>query len=129
MLWAVLSAEGWTIVIGAVFLGVGQITQIVLAYFREKRKEERDEATKAAVAAVKDTLANTTDTTTAKLDEGLKIGRATHTLVNEKSSVTLRRLRDRSKKLYDRDPSEENRRDLEADEEALQDHLRQQALV
>ncbi len=52
MLVAELTAEGWVLVIGAVFLGFAKIASMILDYHREKLKRIRDEVVADRVALV-----------------------------------------------------------------------------
>lgn len=66
---AELSAEGWTLVIGAVFFGVMRVFSMWLDYNREIAKAARDAATAAKVEDVKTQLTRTDATTAQKLNE------------------------------------------------------------
>jgi hypothetical protein len=65
----------------------------------------------------------------AKLDQGLKIQRATHTLVNLKTSKQLSTIRDDKRTIYELQNSEANRKALEVAERDLAEHLEQQEKV
>ncbi len=49
---AELDANGWVMIIGALFLGAGQIVQMVIAWRRELKKIEREDAANQLIAKV-----------------------------------------------------------------------------
>jgi hypothetical protein len=101
-----MSAEGWAIIIGAVFVGVAKIVSMVLDYRREQAKILRDAviaekvagvAMQAQVAArkaeeVKKTLVETTAANDQQLSEIAKTGKDTHMLVNSAMGAQKRLL-------------------------------------
>lgn len=65
MLLAELDANGWVMIIGAVFLGAGQIVQMFIAWRRELKKIEREDAANKLIA----TVAQKQDVATQKVAE------------------------------------------------------------
>lgn len=64
-----------------------------------------------------------------KIDTGLRIQRATHTLVNEKTSKKLNKIVDLAKEVYSLQPTQENLIKLREAEHELAEHLSAQAEV
>jgi hypothetical protein len=140
MLFAELDGTGWAYVITAGCIGLSGILTslltLILTYKANKDKAERDKVTAAAVKEVASTLEMTTTDTTNKLNEGLKIGRATHTLVNLKTSKQLTTIRNDKQRIFDLIKHSGDiattaaaKTELETAESDLQDHLTQQAKV
>ena len=48
-----MSAEGWEVIIGAIFLGVCHVVNLILGYKREVRKEQVDREMAAQLREVK----------------------------------------------------------------------------
>lgn len=61
MLFAEISAEGWSIIVAAVFVGAAKIVSMVLDYRREQAKINRDLAAAEKVAEVKKSLDDATE--------------------------------------------------------------------
>jgi hypothetical protein len=164
MLLFAMTAADWGIIIGAVFVGLTGLATLILSYKERVRAAEREDArilreeaaalkvegvrvqaqraaSKVEVVAEKteevaQALVQSKEETGAKLDEGLKIQRATHTLVNLKTSKQLTTIRDDKQQIVDlvRDRADPNA--LKVAETALatakadlDDHLAQQAKV
>ena len=94
MLIAELDANSWAIIVGAIFIGLGQLLTMYLAW------RSAEDAKKKA-QEVKITLRETTEKQASKLDGIAKVGEATHILVNNNmkiqlqiSAVALRRIAD-----------------------------------
>ncbi len=82
------------------------------------------------IATVTDNqLTNMAAKTNAKLDEGLKINRATHTLVNLKTSKQLRTIVEDKEEIYRLKPTPASLSALEGARRDLVEHLEQQAKV
>lgn len=138
-LYAEITAEGYALIVAAIFAGLGgvmaaisSIVILVLGFLERGRSADRA----AAVEQVKLTLQQNTakqedhaGKQDAKMDEGLKIQRATHTLVNLKTSKQLSTIRDDKRTIYELQPSDANKKALEVAERDLAEHLAQQAKV
>lgn len=74
-MFASLDANGWTIIIAAIFLGLGQIVQMVLTYLRERDKIERDiTMAKKVEEAASTILKSNMDVAQVKADERGTVG-------------------------------------------------------
>lgn len=81
MILAELTAEGWVLVVGAIFVGLTnlavKVSDMVVSYFREKDKIEREGQTAKkvdAVAAKVDAVAQTAkDTTAAQVEAAAQV--------------------------------------------------------
>lgn len=119
MLFSELTAEGWVLIIGALFFGIQQTVSMILEYTRNNAKIERDVAIdkKVNVATEKveeklDDIHKKVETVTEKVEEKLenisKVGEAVHTLVNSAMSEQKRMLVEVTKAKYNitRDPAD-----------------------
>jgi len=96
-----LLADGEVVALGTAALSlISTITLAFIGYLTQKMKIQAELAAKRAdeaavkVGEVKTTLVESTAITDAKLDEGLKINKATHTLVNNNMMLALTESRD-----------------------------------
>jgi hypothetical protein len=112
----------WAAPVAAFFVTFGMVCTIVLQLMARADAKE-----KAALArGVAELASKKQDEASKKQDEGLRINRATHTLVNKETSDKLRKLAAKSRRIYELQISPENLRDLEDDERALREHLARQ---
>jgi len=113
--------DPWVVILLAV---IAAFQAIAIAIIQRNRAE-----TKAQTDQVAETLAENQTNTDAKLDKGLKIQRATHTLVNHSTEVALEgKVADR-RHIVELEDTPHNRAALRVAEEALAVHRRQQAEV
>jgi len=96
-MFADIDATGWSVIIGAVFLGLIQLATLFVNYFREKAKIKREQELADRVEAVKaqaEVAAKLLKTNTAanvnKLDAIAVTGEKTHALVNSAMAAQLR---------------------------------------
>lgn len=73
-----IDANGWAIIIGAIFMGLVQVGQMVIAYFREKAKIERENLIADRVALVAEKQESTIKATV-EVKEALKQTSEAHT--------------------------------------------------
>lgn len=133
---AIIDAPGWSIIIGAVFLGLIQLATLLLSYLRESAKIKRDalaaekvEAVRVQAAAaavkvgeVKTVLEFTTQKTDKKLD-------SIHTLVNSSMGKQLAIAASLSRRIALLTGKPEDNASADEAERLLKDHEGKQAIV
>jgi hypothetical protein len=138
-----LSAEGWVLIITAAGLLLTKLYTMRDDSQKEKAKLKREEELADRVEKVRlDAIAAATKVekkvdevataATAKQDEDLVIGRATHQLVNKETSLQLQKIVDLNRIILELSSPEykpEAAMALERSEADLEDHLKRQAEV
>lgn len=128
-----ISAEGWVIIIGAIFIGLTTLViQVLTLYFNyatNRDKVRRDMIAELKVEQVKKTLETSTHQHVEKLEEVAQVTKATHTLVNSNMGIQLKMNAELARWKADHTSNPKYEQEALLAEKALEEHLEKQKIV